>query len=49
MSINDNAIRDVETLSDCPTPYLKVPFINCMLTLLVMPLTGLHFCVGLDM
>jgi hypothetical protein len=27
---------------------LSVPFIICMLTLLLMPLAGLHFCVGLD-
>jgi hypothetical protein len=25
-----------------------VYFIICMLTLLLMPLAGLHFCVGLD-
>jgi type II secretory pathway component PulF len=27
---------------------ISVFFIICMLTLLLMPLAGLHFCVGLD-
>ncbi len=27
---------------------ISVSFIICMLTLLLMPLAGLHFCVGLD-
>jgi hypothetical protein len=29
-------------------PIIKVSFIICILTLLLMPLAGLHFCVGLD-
>jgi hypothetical protein len=27
---------------------MSVPFIVCVLTLLLMPFAGLHFCVGLD-
>jgi hypothetical protein len=27
---------------------ISVSFIICILTLLLMPLAGLHFCVGLD-
>jgi hypothetical protein len=27
---------------------ISASFIICMLTLLLMPLAGLHFCVGLD-
>jgi hypothetical protein len=27
---------------------IQVSFIICMLALLLMPLGGLHFCVGLD-
>jgi hypothetical protein len=27
---------------------ITISFNICMLTLLLMPLTGLHFCVGLD-
>jgi hypothetical protein len=32
----------------CRLGWLKVSFIICMLTLLLMPLAGLHFCVVLD-
>jgi hypothetical protein len=33
---------------DSESPLRSVSFSICMLTLLLMPLAGLHFCVGLD-
>ncbi len=53
------AIEDMITLSCQPVGHrfgyfllgcsvVSVSFVICMLTLLLMPLAGLHFCVDLD-
>jgi hypothetical protein len=45
-------VEKIEALDDMNYRYAlgntSVSFIICMLTLLLIPLAGLHFCVGLD-
>jgi hypothetical protein len=49
--VNTNLIRDnLDTNTGNDVPHvllLHVSFVICMLTLLLMPVAGLHFCVGL--